>query len=108
MNRMKDIRRARGWILAGIFIFALIATVVVRNHPSPRPENIVDASLYSSPQDMRDAVASLVMTGPTLVSRKTIHSSWFKVPQRHQDDMNEALLSSRRKRTPASLVDPKP
>lgn len=91
---MKTDRGARAWALAGTA--ALIATLVV----GAKQIQARRAAQAAAVEDLRDAVAqpTPAPVAAARVAGKTVPSVWFKSPEKRRAEIDDALMSSRRRR----------
>jgi hypothetical protein len=95
---MKDTARARVLAMVGLCLLTVSLAAIAKRKFAAKHDTENDIELFVRNQNMRDAVASLPISATSLFSRKPMHPSWVKIPEQHRQEMDEALLSSRRSR----------
>lgn len=98
---MKDTRRTRFLALAAVVVAGAAAGVVSRRAlarlgAAPQPM-VVEA-------DLRDAVAQPMPSAALVVSGRAVLVTRAAVPEKRRGDIDDALLSSRRRRALARSV----
>lgn len=86
------------WTLAGVFALALTAGIASKRASSRH------AARVTVDEDLRDAVASPTPPATAGLAGKPVPTTWFKSPAQHKNEIDSALLSSRRRRALARRV----
>ena len=96
---MRETRRNKIWALAGAFALALTVGAASHQAFSRRA-----AGASAAGEGLRDAVASPLTPATLGLAGKPVPTSWFKTPEQRRDEMDSALLASRRRRASSRRV----